>query len=266
MMPSNPYQEIETGSPGRIGWAIHYFEEVGSTQRVAAEMAEEGAQQGTVVIAELQNAGRGRLGRSWHSPPGINLYATIILRPHIPLIEVPCLSLVAGVAAAEALETVAPDIISLKWPNDLWLNGRKTGGIIAEAVTDSRQQLACVLLGIGLNLNLTLEDLPADLHGKATSVRIETGRQCDRTAIAAALFNRLHSRYMEAEASGFAAIRPAFERYMALRGRRVTVIEAGSPTVGEVKGIGVDGALLLETDMGIARVMAGDVTVEGAYE
>ncbi len=128
---------------------------------------------------------------SWHSPPGVNLYATIILRPKIPLVEVPQLSLVAGVAAAEALETVAPGIVTLKWPNDLWLNGRKTGGIIAEAITDSRQRLSCVLLGIGLNLNLALEDIPHDLRDKATSVRIATGRECSRPEIAAALFNRL---------------------------------------------------------------------------
>jgi BirA family transcriptional regulator, biotin operon repressor / biotin---[acetyl-CoA-carboxylase] ligase len=265
-MPSNPYQEIETGGPGRIGWQINYFEEVGSTQRVAAEMAEEGAPAGTVVIAELQTAGRGRLGRSWHSPPGVNLYATIILRPRIPLIEVPRLSLVAGVAAAEALETVAPGIVTLKWPNDVWLRSRKAGGIIAEAVTGSGQQLSCVLIGIGLNLNLALEDIPSDLQNKATSVKIAIGRECSRPEIAAALFNRLHSRYMETEAEGFAAIRPVFERYMALKGRRVTVVEAGSPTVGVVRGVGVDGALLLETDAGTARVMAGDVTVEGAYE
>jgi BirA family biotin operon repressor/biotin-[acetyl-CoA-carboxylase] ligase len=265
-MPSNPYQEIEIGSPGRIGWQINYFDEVGSTQRVAAEMAGQGAPQGTVVVAELQNAGRGRLGRSWHSPPGVNLYTTIILRPKIPLVEVPRLSLVAGVAAAEALETVAPGIVTLKWANDLWLNGRKTGGIIAEAITDSRQRLSCVLLGIGLNLNLALEDIPDDLRDKATSVRIATGRECSRPEIAAALFNRLHSRYMEAEAQGFPAVRPVFERYMALKGRRVTVVEAGSPTVGVVRGVGVDGALLLETEAGTVRVMAGDVTVEGAYE
>src|SRR6266704_3647762 len=120
-MARNPYQAIEAGGPGTIGWRIHYFEQVGSTQRVAAEMAEAGAAQGTVVIAELQTAGRGRLGRSWHSPPAVNLYTTIILRPRIPLAEVPRLSLVAGVAAAEALEAAAPEMVALKWPNDVWL-------------------------------------------------------------------------------------------------------------------------------------------------
>src|SRR6516162_10539485 len=105
---SNPYQVIASGTPGRIGWEIRYFYEVDSTQRVAAELAQNGAGQGTVVIAERQSAGRGRLGRVWHSPAGVNLYMTVILRPRMPLDEIPRLGLVAGVAVAEALETVAP--------------------------------------------------------------------------------------------------------------------------------------------------------------
>src|SRR5580698_2014483 len=186
-MPTNPYHSIETGEPGRVGWRIHYFHEVASTQRVAAEMAEEGAAQGTVVVAELQTAGRGRMGRSWHSPAGVNLYLTIILRPSMPLAEVPRLSLVAGVAAAEALEEVAPGIVALKWPNDVWLNGRKAGGIIAEAVTDRAQHLDAVLIGIGLNLNLAKDDVPAELRERAISVLIATGHRCDRVAVANSL-------------------------------------------------------------------------------
>jgi BirA family transcriptional regulator, biotin operon repressor / biotin---[acetyl-CoA-carboxylase] ligase len=265
-MPSNPYQAIESGPPGRIGWRIHYFDEVGSTQRIAAEMAGQGAQQGTVVIAERQTSGRGRMGRSWHSPPGVNLYATIILRPRMPLAEVPRLSLAAGVAAAEALETVAPGIVALKWPNDVWLKGRKAGGIIAEAITGAGQQLASVLIGIGLNLNLAAEEVPPDLRDKAISVRIATGHACDRAAVAAALFNRLNTRYMETEAHGFAAIRPVYERYLALKGRRVTVVEVDSRVAGIVEGIDADGALLLRTGSGTNRVMTGDVSVEGAYD
>jgi len=265
-MPTNPYQPIESGAPGRIGWRIHYFDEVATTQHVAAELADEGAAQGTVVIAERQTAGRGRIGRSWHSPSGVNLYTTIILRPSIPLGQVPRLSLVAGVAAAEALETVAPGIVALKWPNDVWLSGRKTCGIIAEAVTDAAQGLRCVLLGIGINVNLALKDVPTDLRDKATSVRIATGRPCDRIELASALFNRLDSRYMEIEASGFAAVRPAWERYSALTGRRVTVVEGDARTAGVVRGIDDDGALLLDTGAGPLRILTGDVSIEGAYD
>jgi BirA family transcriptional regulator, biotin operon repressor / biotin---[acetyl-CoA-carboxylase] ligase len=257
---------IETGQPGRIGWRIHYFEEVGSTQRIAAEMAGQGAAQGTVVIAELQTAGRGRMGRSWHSPPGVSLYSTTILRPRMPMAEIPRLSLVAGVAAAEALETVAPGLVALKWPNDVWLNGRKAGGIIAEALTDSSQQLSAVLLGIGLNVNLAAEDIPDDLRDKATSVRIATGRPCNRIDLAAALFNRLDTRYMEAETNGFAAARPSYDRYLALRGKRVTVVDASTRMTGLVMGIDADGALMLDTEAGLSRVLTGDVSVEGAYD
>jgi BirA family biotin operon repressor/biotin-[acetyl-CoA-carboxylase] ligase len=262
----NPYAEVERGAPGAVGWRIHYFDEVDSTQRVAAELAAAGAAQGTVVIAERQTAGRGRLGRSWHSPPGLNLYSTIILRPTRPIAEVPRLSLIAGIAAAEALETAAPGLVSLKWPNDIWLKGRKAGGIIAEAVADEAQRLACVLLGIGLNLNLGRNDLPDDLRDKATSVRIATGRRCDRIAIAAALFNRLDSRYMETEAHGFGAVRPAYERYFALSGKTVTVIDGTARICGRVTGIDAEGALMLQTAAGWRHVMAGEVSVEGAYE
>ncbi|MGH8013409.1 MAG: biotin--[acetyl-CoA-carboxylase] ligase [Candidatus Binataceae bacterium] len=265
-MARNPYTEIESGGPGRIGWRIHYFDEVDSTQQVAAELAGQGAAQGTVVVAESQNAGRGRMGRRWHSPPGVNLYSTTILRPSMPLAEVPRLSLVAGVAAAEALETVAPGLVALKWPNDIWLNGRKSGGIIAEVVTDARQRLTCVLLGIGLNVNLALSDIPPELRDRATSVRIATARRCDRIALAEALFERLDQRYVETQTSGFAAVRPLWERYSALTGKRVVIVDGDTRIEGVVRGIDGDGALLLENGGTLKRIIAGDVNVEGAYE
>ena len=304
-MAANPYREIETGEPGRIGWRVHYYDEVDSTQRIAVEFANQAAAQGTVVIAELQNAGRGRMGRQWHSPPGVNLYATIILRPAMPLNEVPRLSLVAGVAAAEALETVAPGRVALKWPNDVWLrtgdvNGgagdatarasgqtadasdltpdpfpkgreskiawRKAGGIIAEAVTDGSQRLQCVLLGIGLNLNLAREQVPSELRDNATSVLIATGRRCDRIALAGALFKRLDTRYMETETRGFGVIRPLWEHFSALTGRSVVVVDTGARIAGVVKGIDADGALLLETTGRTIRILTGDVSIEGAYD
>jgi BirA family transcriptional regulator, biotin operon repressor / biotin---[acetyl-CoA-carboxylase] ligase len=263
---ANPYQAIASGSPGRIGWDIRYFGQVDSTQRVAAELARKGADHGTVVIAERQSAGRGRLGRVWHSPAGVNLYMTIILRPRMPLAEVPRLSLVAGVAVAEALETVAPGLVALKWPNDIWLSRRKAGGIIAEAVTDATRGLLGVLLGIGLNLNLASNDIPSELRGKATSVLMTTGRECDRVQLAATVFNLLDVRYEAAEAGGFAAVRPVYERYFALNSRQVTVIDGGMTISGVVRGIDTDGALILETRSGPTRILTGDVSLEGAYD
>ncbi len=265
-MPSNPYQIIASETPGRIGWDIRYFDQVDSTQRVAAELAQDGAEHGTVVIAERQSAGRGRLGRAWHSPPGVNLYTTVILRPRMPLAEVPRLSLVAGVAVADAFETITPGQVALKWPNDIWLNGRKAGGIIAEAVTDASRGLLCVLLGIGLNLNLASDDIPAELRGKATSLLITTGRECDRVQFAATLFKHLDLRYRAVEAGGFAAVRSVYDHYFALHDRQVTVIDGSITVSGVVRGIDADGALILETQNGPIRVLTGDVSLEGAYD
>jgi BirA family transcriptional regulator, biotin operon repressor / biotin---[acetyl-CoA-carboxylase] ligase len=265
-MAANPYQSIERRAPGTIGWRIHYFEQAGSTQDVAAKLAAAGADHGTVVIAETQGAGRGRMGRRWHSPAGANLYATTILRPKIPIAEVATISLVAGVAAAEALETVAPGIVALKWPNDVWLSGKKAGGIISEAVSDADQRLACVLLGIGLNLNLSADQLPDDLRDRATSVLIATGKRCDRPALAAALFANLDRRYTEFESTGFDSIRAAWERYSALTGKRVTVINGDTRKSGIVRGIDSHGALILDTGGELKHILAGDVTLEGAYE
>jgi BirA family biotin operon repressor/biotin-[acetyl-CoA-carboxylase] ligase len=266
-MADNPYQPAEAGRPtGTIGWRVHYFRELETTQQTAAEMARRGALHGEVVIAEQQTAGRGRMGRRWHSPPGVNFYGTFILRPEMPLAEAALLSLVAGVAVAETMELVAPRIVALKWPNDVWLAGRKAGGMIAEAVTDAHQRLACVLLGIGLNLNLAPEHIPPELRDRATSVMAATGRPCDRVELAGELFSRLESRYMETLSGGFAAVRPVWERYSALTGRRVTVVDGSSRIDGTVCGIDPDGALLLEAEGGIVRVLAGDVTIEGAYD
>jgi BirA family biotin operon repressor/biotin-[acetyl-CoA-carboxylase] ligase len=264
----NPYQALESGIPGRLGWRIHYYDEVDSTQRVAAELARGGAAHGTVIIADRQTAGRGRLGRKWHSPPGVNLYTTVILRPRMPLAEVPRLSLVAGVAAAEALEGAAPGLVALKWPNDVWLDSRKAGGIIAEAITDAQNAgaLRCVLLGIGLNLNLALSDIAAELRRTATSVLIATGRKCSREQMAARLFSLLDSRYTAVEAAGFAGVRSAYERYFALTGRRVAVLNGSESISGVVRGIDDDGALIMETERGAVRVLAGDVSLEGAYD
>jgi BirA family biotin operon repressor/biotin-[acetyl-CoA-carboxylase] ligase len=264
-MRENPYKNIESGEPGRIGWRICYYTSLPSTQRKATELVERDEPGGTVVIAERQTAGRGRMGRSWHSPPGVNLYLSVILRPRVASEMLSRISLVAGVAAAEALDSVAPGLVALKWPNDLWLQGKKAGGIIAEIVLDKSNQVAAVVLGIGINVNLDRSQIPPDLSARATSIRIATGRPCDRIALAATLFDHLNRRLSEVEQSGFDSIRLLWERYSALTGKRVTVINGAERLTGIVAGIDTDGALLLDRKCGRERIIAGDVSVEGAY-
>jgi BirA family biotin operon repressor/biotin-[acetyl-CoA-carboxylase] ligase len=182
------------------------------------------------------------------------------------LSEVLQLSLVAGIAVAEAVDTVAPGLVALKWPNDIWLSGRKTGGIIAEAVSDPSRGLRCVLLGIGVNLNLSRDEIPSELRDKATSVLITTGREVDRVRFATQLFGMLDSRYREFGRGGFAALHPLYERYFALQGRRVTVIDGNTRTSGIVHGIDPAGALMIETGTNFTRILTGDVSLAEAYD
>jgi BirA family biotin operon repressor/biotin-[acetyl-CoA-carboxylase] ligase len=262
-MSRNPYHSLQRGKPGRIGWRIHYFRELTSTQDEAGRLAGEGAPQGTVVIAETQRAGRGRLGRAWFSPPGTNLYLTIVLRPEMRTGDVPQLSLVAGVAVAEAIEPFARGMVQLKWPNDIWLRGKKVGGILAQAFSGTNDELSHVLLGIGINVNLKAADLPGELRERASSMLIETDHRTNRPALAAKLLSRLDKRYREALKSGFDAIRPRWERFSALTGSEVTVTDGSSRQTGMVKGIDTDGALLLDTGGSVSRIMVGDVTLRG---
>jgi BirA family transcriptional regulator, biotin operon repressor / biotin---[acetyl-CoA-carboxylase] ligase len=258
-MSDNPYRGIEHGGPGTIGWRVHHYHEVGSTQDVAERLALDGAAHGSVVIAESQSAGHGRLGREWFSPPGVNLHLTVILRPAMAAAEVPTLGLVAGVAMAEAMETVTPGLPGLKWPNDLWLRGKKAGGTIAQLLAGTPP---CVLLGMGLNVNLSADQVPAELREIATSVLIETGKPCDRVALVAALFARLDERIRQVQESGFGPIADLWARYSILTGKRITVFDGHERQTGTVKGIDRDGALLLARDSDVVRIMTGDITVE----
>ncbi|HWS15327.1 MAG TPA: biotin--[acetyl-CoA-carboxylase] ligase, partial [Candidatus Methylomirabilis sp.] len=138
-----------------------------STNRVAMEMAEHGAKHGTVVVADAQTAGRGRMGRRWESPPGKNLYVSMLLRPPVPTVEAPQLSLVTGVALADAVEAMGVSA-SLKWPNDLYLGERKAAGILAEMASDP-DGVRHVVIGVGLNVNMEEADFPPVLRGRATS-------------------------------------------------------------------------------------------------
>ena len=156
-----------------------------STNRVAMEMAENGAKHGTVVVADAQTAGRGRMGRRWVSPAGKNLYVSLLLRPSVPTVDATRLALVAGVALADAVEAVGVPA-SLKWPNDLYCGGRKAAGILAEMASDP-DGVRHVVIGVGLNVNMEEADFPPDLRGTATSLRILRGEgippgRCPRPA------------------------------------------------------------------------------------
>ena len=171
---------------GRFGRVVYRYEEVtASTQRLLQENDPEGA----VAVAEEQTGGRGRLGRTWHAPAGSSVLLSVVLRPEVEAPRLPELSLVAGGAVAEAIAEVTGVDPAIKFPNDVLLDGRKVAGILAES-SDGR-----VVLGVGVNVNQTRDELPADAQTEPTSLRIQTGAMVDRATLAAAILLRLEAAY-----------------------------------------------------------------------
>jgi BirA family biotin operon repressor/biotin-[acetyl-CoA-carboxylase] ligase len=238
----------------------------GSTNSDVSALGRAGAPEGTVVVTDAQTAGRGRLGRSWVSRPGLNLYMSILLRPRIVPAAAPQLALVAGLAVAEAFEEEGA-AASIKWPNDVLLGGRKACGILTELEAEA-DRVDFVVVGIGVNLNSVDDDFPPELRTRATSLRLARGREVERARFAAQLLSRFEQCYSRFREHGFGALASEWERRSALVGRELTIDGAGEVVSGEYAGIDPEGALLLR-DRGangnLRRVLAGDVTIVGGY-
>ncbi|AMV71681.1 biotin--[acetyl-CoA-carboxylase] ligase [Desulfuromonas carbonis] len=252
--------EIQAGLSTRlIGREIVSLARTDSTNQRATELAEAGAVEGTVVIAEEQSLGKGRLGRRWASPPGVNLYLSVLLRPPILPWDAPQLTFLSAVAVARAIAAepgMAPEV---KWPNDLLLGGRKVAGLLNEMRAET-EGIHHVVLGIGVNLNMTADQFPADLRYPATSLCLESGRPVCRSAFARRLLEHLDLLYTEYLQSGFEPVRSAWEGFFRLTGSAVEVDCQQRLVRGTVRGIDSDGALLVEDDRGgCERILAGDV-------
>lgn len=249
----------------RIGCTLHYFDSVDSTNTVAHRLATDGAAEGTVVIADSQTKGRGRLGRSWVSPPRRNLYMSVILRPAIVAGAAPPLSLVAGVAVAETIRDWTPRAV-LKWPNDVLIDRRKVSGVLTEMEADDGW-VRFVIVGIGVNINSTADDFPAELRDTAVSLRDIVGAPVDRTAFAESLLSRLEQRYDQFLHGGFVIIRPVCERLSGLTGQHVQVDDGAHRYAGLVTGIAANGSLCLRDATGRdIEVLVGDVSIINTSE
>jgi BirA family transcriptional regulator, biotin operon repressor / biotin---[acetyl-CoA-carboxylase] ligase len=244
-----------------IGHRIDYLEEVGSTNVYAADLAKKGAPEGTVVIADSQAAGRGRLNREWQSPPGRNLYATIIVRPRIALAESPRLTLAAGIAVAETVLDYCPHGVHLKWPNDVQIRGKKVCGILTE-MQGGGGQPDFIVVGIGVNINVKRREFHEDIRDIATSVCDEVGSDIDRTDFIVRLLGKFERWYRIFVAGDFEAIRRRWLQLSDMVGRQVRITSGNKTEFGKVLGINEGGALLYldETDQ-VREVLAGDVSV-----
>jgi BirA family biotin operon repressor/biotin-[acetyl-CoA-carboxylase] ligase len=243
---------------------VHWHAEVDSTQHVARELARADAPEGTIVIAERQTAGRGRLGREWHSPAGLNLYCSIVLRPRLAPAAVPQIALVAGAAVAAAVAEEGGPRPGIKWPNDVLLGGRKVAGILTEMESEM-ERVHHAIVGIGVNLNAPAAAFPRALRTKATSLLVATGRRVDRAAFTGRLLAAIEARYGRFLSSGFSSVRAEWESFSSLTGAEVRIAGPEGEIAGRVLGLDDDGALRLAGPRGVVRVVAGEVTVRDGY-
>ncbi len=243
----------------RLGKKFHYFFELDSTNQYARMLADQGAAEGEVVIAEQQTRGRGRLGRTWISPPYVNLYFSVVLRPTLRPEHAPQVTLTAAVALADAVDAFSPTRAAIKWPNDILVDGRKLAGILMEACC-SQDRVEYLILGIGINLNFSLESMPREIREGATSLLALRHEKVNREAFLRRLIQDLDRCYGVLEGRGFGAIGARWQDRFYLKDRRVRVVGFDQVSFGTAIGIDSDGALILRKEDGkLERIIAGDV-------
>lgn len=265
--------EILSGLETKLfGRGIYAFQRIASTNDFAYKIAERGEKEGTLVIAEEQTRGRGRMGRIWHSPKGMGLWFSLILRPPIRSDEVNLLTFLSALSVAQVVERRSKINVGVKWPNDLLIKGRKFCGILSElSFEDKRINFAIV--GIGINLNQQERDFPPELRSKATSLRIELGDKVDRVRLLQEILKRLEENYFLAiedipflrqgwamNSPGFGKIIREWESRCVIFGKKVTVIWGENQVTGIAQGIDKLGRLILKVKEGSeVKILAGDV-------
>ncbi|HDR15201.1 MAG TPA: biotin--[acetyl-CoA-carboxylase] ligase [Desulfobacteraceae bacterium] len=237
---------------------IVYLPETTSTNSVAKGIAAEGAPEGALVVAGSQKEGRGRKGRTWFSPPGLGLYASLVLRPHLPPSEAFTFSLLSALAVADGIASLDNRLHpAVKWPNDVLIENRKVSGILIELATEA-DLLDYVVVGFGINVNT--ESFPTGLRMEPTSLLIETGRHIPRITVLTAIIARLEHEYQRLLEKGPDPILSEWRKRCDIEGRLVSVERLDKVIKGIVKSVDRDGSLILEDAQGrIHRIHSGDV-------
>jgi len=254
--------DIEVGLDTRIiGRSVVSFESVPSTIDAASSLAQEGAREGTVVVAESQSGGRGRLGRKWSSPSGVGIWTSIILRPSIPPRDAPKLTLMTAVAVATVLREQYSLDARIKWPNDVIIGGRKICGALTELVAE-QDAVRYLITSFGLNVNQTRSKFPAEVRDIATSMRIEAGRKLDRPEVFRRVLRSLDEQYAEFKKSGGGNILARWRELSCTLGRHVKVQLRDGRVEGVARDVEDDGSIILDIDGGVLKSVAyGDVTI-----
>lgn len=254
-------QNIEQALSGRtIGQRIVYYPCIDSTNRAARELALQGASHGWVVLADEQSAGRGRLDRTWESQAGEDILASIIVCPDLPAAESFRLTMMASIAVVQAVERVCAVACGIKWPNDIFLNGKKLCGILSEGRID-HDHMVFMVIGIGLNVNSSMQGR-AELASEAISLHDATGQRHDRSALIIAMleeFGRLYA--IGAEGTG-ENIQRLWEKHAMMLGRMVSIHNGNDAISGIARGIMPDGSLIVQEPTGREHIIVcGDLSL-----
>jgi len=245
-----------------IGRDIHVFKQTTSTNDVIEKLARDGVKEGVVVFAESQTRGRGRLGRKWISPAHKGLWFSILLRPDLRPQETTQLTVASATALHRAIQSETGLKPEIKWPNDILIGGKKVAGILTE-LSAELDKVRYVILGIGIDVNLDADELPAELKKIATSLKIESGGTISRAELATVILRALDEDYSRICAGEFAAVADEWEENCATIGKNVTVQIGDRKIRGRAESLDDDGALLLRTEHGhLERITGGDVTLE----
>ncbi|MBB6735462.1 biotin--[acetyl-CoA-carboxylase] ligase [Cohnella zeiphila] len=248
--------KLQTRSFGR---KLQVLDAVPSTQDIARQLAEEGAPEGTLVIAEQQTQGRGRMGRAWVSPAGKGVWMSLLLRPRVPLPQAPQLTLLAAVALSRGIGKEAPLPIGIKWPNDLLVDGRKISGILLESAAED-ERLKYVVVGMGISVNLEAEDFPPEVLEKAISLRMASGKPLDRAEVIASVLEEFESLYELYGEQGFEPIRALWEARSVTLGRSVTLSTPQGTVEGTAEELdGLGGLRVRQADGTLRTVYTGEL-------
>lgn len=243
----------------KLGHQLRIIARTESTQNDAAVWALEGAADGAVIIAEEQTGGRGRQGKSFHSPAGKGIWMSLILRPQIPLQFTPQLTLLSAVALCRAMKRMSEVDLGIKWPNDILYEDKKVCGILTESSAED-ERLVHVVAGVGISVNLEEHDYPEELRSKVTSLKIASGKEIDRASLVAECLFELEQLYKLYVEQGFAPIRTLWEAQSVTIGRSLSVTTPNGIVSGVAQGLDDSGALIVLGEDGCYRkIFSGDV-------
>ena len=258
MLDQSALQQILTTHT--FGRTCYMLPSTTSTNDILKAFAQQGAPEGTVVVAEHQTRGRGRHGRTFASPAGVGIYVSLLVRPQVDAIRLPSLTLAIAAATAEALVEYCALPVCLKWPNDVEIHGKKVAGILSEAVLGAGVSPVAII-GIGINVNTTLDHLPAELHQHVTSLALASGHPWPRLPLLALLLAYLERLYEVFQQGDIASILQRWLHYGPIIGRQVRFTYESSAGLGTIVGLAADGALVVQHPDGMQqRLVAGEIT------